>query len=125
MGLDFTHDTDPDGYSTCCPSWPYSAFMRFRRRLAACEGITLDDMRGFSGERPCREWSEFTTPLKPLLDHSDCDGDLSPEDCATVAARLRQIVEHWPEDDHDRQKALDLSACMEKCATEGVSLEFC
>lgn len=40
MGLDFTH---------CEARWSYSSFNNFRRKLAACIGMNLDDMQGFGG----------------------------------------------------------------------------
>ncbi|MFP3842037.1 hypothetical protein U5N22_17430 [Bacillus safensis] len=40
MGLDFTH------YEA---HWSYSDFHDFRRKLAACIGMNLDDMEGFGG----------------------------------------------------------------------------
>src|SRR3546814_9161128 len=65
MGLDFSH-TDAH--------WAYSGFTRFRRALAKHEGIDLDAMEGFQrhgDDRPRVSWNTVTTPLKPLLDHSD------------------------------------------------------
>ncbi|CAM5353616.1 hypothetical protein [Bacillus safensis FO-36b] [Bacillus safensis subsp. safensis] len=41
MGLDFTH---------CEAHWSYSDFHGFRKRLAACIGMNLDDMEGFGGK---------------------------------------------------------------------------
>ena len=65
-------------------SWSYSGFHEFRRRLAAEEGLELEQMHGFGpmlpGSRPhydptlpLIEWSEVPTSLEPLLNHSDCD----------------------------------------------------
>lgn len=117
MGIDFSH-TDA--------SWAYSGFGRFREALAKHEGFDLDDMVGFGGER---SWDSVTTALKPLLDHSDCDGELSPEDCATVAPRLREVIEAvWPaggDYSYDRWSGLLLADGMEAAAAAGEPLEFC
>lgn len=107
MGLDF---------NACMAHWSYSGFNRFRERLAAAEGRSLDSYF---------EMDERATPLSPLLNHSDCDGDISPEDCATVAKALREIVMRWPEDDYDRQHGLLLAEGMEYCAKNNEPLEFC
>jgi hypothetical protein len=125
MGLDFSHTE---------AHWAYTSFSRFRRALATFEGIDIDAMRGFTqGGKP---WESVTTPLKPLLDHSDCDGDLSPEECATVAPRLRQVIDEiWPaatstweqnpEASIHRSNGLLLAEGMEAAAASSEPLEFC
>ncbi len=121
MGIDFSH-TDAH--------WAYSGFGRFRDALAKHEGFNLDDMVGFGGDRA---WDTVTTALKPLLDHSDCDGEISPEDCATVAPRLREVIDAiWPEGviepgrgAYDRSTGLLLAEGMEAAAAAGEPLEFC
>lgn len=135
MGLDFRHER-PDGHH--CPQWAYSGFNRFRTRLAASEGFVLDEMQGFSNghyfendyKPGTRSWDEITTALKPLLNHSDADGELTPEECAQVAPRLRKVVAEWPEngtmsDAFDYQNGLRLADCMDICAAGGHTLEFC
>lgn len=118
MGLDFTHNRPPGHH---CAQWSYTGFGAFRRRLAEEEEFNLDDMQGFDGDV---SWDDVTTDLKPLLNHSDCDGNLTPEECAQVAPRLREIVAGWL-DDYDRRGALRLADCMELCAAAGEKLEFC
>jgi hypothetical protein len=113
MGLDFNNS---DAH------WSYTGFGRFRERLAEHEGFDLDQMAGFGGER---DWSTVATDLKPLLHHSDCDGELTPEECALVGPRLYGIAMTWPEDDRDRRNALLLAESMVECAESGESLEFC
>jgi hypothetical protein len=113
MGLDF-HNSDAH--------WSYSGFARFRERLAKHEGFDLDEMQGFNGLRP---WSEITTALKPLLDHSDGDGELTPEECAQVAPRLREVLAGWEQDDYDTHSGRLLADGMEWCAANGEPLEFC
>ena len=113
MGLDFNNSD---------ARWSYSGFNRFRRRLAEHEGFNLDQMQGFNGKR---DWDEITTDLKPLLNHSDCDGELTPEECKQVGPRLYGIAMTWPEDDYDRRSALVLAEDMAKCVINDTSLEFC
>jgi hypothetical protein len=133
MGLDFTHEADIGHH---CPQWGYMGFGLFRERLAEAEGFVLRDMYGFTDlarrltepDHIGRDWEEITTPLKPLLDHSDCDGDLSPAECAQVAPRLREIVEQWPDDPehhYDRVNGLALVDCMVVCQMFETKLEFC
>jgi hypothetical protein len=93
-------------------------------------------------------WDTINDPLKPLLHHSDCDGDLTPEECAQVAPRLKEIVTgwddkwkltinpefrekmpHYPEtmemDNYDKTNALKLVEGMQEAVRLGVPLEFC
>lgn len=84
--------------------WAYSGFMRFRKNLAAAEGFDLLTMDGFQGAFGSttgtpRAWVDTdgraVTVLRPLLDHSDCDGELTWEECEQVVERVAEIVESW------------------------------
>jgi hypothetical protein len=123
MGLGFNHSTDEDGWSTCCPHWSYGGFQRFRRALAKAEGFDLEYMQGFTSFGG-RSWDEITTDLKPLLNHSDADGELTPEECAQVYPRLKEILADW-DDEFDRQAGLNLAECMLTCVAQGTKLVFC
>lgn len=112
MGLDFSH---------CDAHWSYSGFHRFRCKLAKEIGIDLDSMKGFGGKI---SWDKIKDPIKPLLNHSDCDGELTSEECREVAPRLRELVKDWPDDDYDKQKALELADGMEFAAIMNENLEF-
>ena len=112
MGVAFSHGN---------AQWAYSSFNRFRAALGREIGIDLDKMCGFGGKR---SWSKMTDPIIPLLHHSDCDGDLAPEVCATVAPRLRELVKDWPDDCWDKRKALELAEGMEDAAQNHERLIF-
>lgn len=121
MGLDFSH-TDA--------SWSYSGFRRFREALATHEGIDLTVMNGFRGagdDRTRTEWTDITTPLRPLLDHSDCDGVLTPDECRQVAPYLRSILPAvWPDpDSYDCVAGTALCDGMDSAAAADEPLEFC
>ncbi|WP_313469847.1 hypothetical protein [Lysinibacillus sp.] len=111
MGLNFSH---------CDVGWSYSGFNNFRRRLAQQIEMDLDDMVGFGGNIPFHIYQD---DIVPLLNHSDCDGELTPDECKQVAPRLRELVSGW-EDDYEKSKALDLADGMELAANRGKSLEF-
>lgn len=104
MGLDFTH---------CEAHCSYSDFYDFRKRLAASIGMNLDDMEGFGGEIPFKNYQD---DIIPLLEQPDSDSYLSPDVCQTVAARLRQFIHNWPDDDIDKMNALYLAEGMETSA---------
>lgn len=121
MGLDFSHGN---------AHWSYSGFMAFRERLMQRTFNTpLDNyMDGFSGDHP---WTEMhqAHPLYPLLEHSDCDGELSPNECIDVARALIMAVRRWSDDintdeGYDRHQALKLAAGMLMAAAENKPLEF-
>lgn len=80
MGLDTSHN-----------AWhgPYSSFNRFRTMIAEKIGIKLEDMEGFGGNK---SFSEVNHPIVPLLDHSDCDGELSVEECKSIVEGIDLIL---------------------------------
>jgi hypothetical protein len=112
MGLDFTHS---DAH------WSYSGFHRFRTRLAKEIGITLDTMEFFGGTT---SFDYVKDDIVPLLIHSDCDEDLTPEECAMIAPRLRALIDKWDDDDYDKIHATFLAEGMEDAASENEVLEF-
>ncbi len=111
MGLDFSH---------CDVWWSYSGFGEFRRRLAKEIGMDLNEMEGFDGDIP---FSNFSDDIIPLLNHSDCDGELTVEECKKVAPRLKELIYPW-EDDRDKRKALGLIEGMELAIERNEPLEF-
>jgi hypothetical protein len=117
MGLDFSHTN---------AQWSYSGFMRFRERLAEEIGIDLNKMEGFNKENDYKglSWEKIVDPIKYLLDHSDCEDDLSPELCSKVAPRLRELVSSWDDDDYDKEQALLLAEGMELAFSKNEPLEF-
>lgn len=143
MGLDFSHTE---------AHWGYIGFNHFRSRLAAEAGIALHCMEGFAanmvnGEsynevwicgynkdnlserppidiQPVIKWTKVHDDVVPLLNHSDCDGELSPEECLKVAPRLRELVKDWDDDDRDKENALWLAEGMELAASRNEPLEF-
>ena len=146
MGLDFSH---------CEAHWGYTAFALFRVKLAAEAGIDLHCMDGFAfgpsgeafepltisgdsgesgrmpgfdkyiGHQPVISWESIKDDIKPLLDHSDCDGELTPDECRRIAPRLRELVSTWPDDDRDKAKALELANGMDMAANANENLKFC
>jgi hypothetical protein len=123
VGLDFAWTGD--SHATA-PRWAYSGFMRFRERLAKSAGMILpdDDLRVLY-DREIKWPSIFAEPLVILIDHSDCEDDLSPSQCRMLAPRLRELMADWPADDYDRIHGERLAKACEECAEGGHVLRFC
>lgn len=114
--------------------WSYTGFGEFRARLAAAENINLNRMEGYC-RRYCDHsdgsecdattpWDGVDSPLVPLLNHSDCDGELSAEECARVWPRLNAILATFPIDDYDYANGMALVYEMQAHERCGTPLEF-
>jgi len=88
MGLNTTHG---------CFDGPYSYFNSFRKWVANEIDINLDRMDGFCFGNGI-SWDVVNHPIKPLLDHSDCDGELSPEECRSIVEGGQMILDAIPDD---------------------------
>jgi hypothetical protein len=87
MGLDTSHD---------CWHGSYSSFNDFRARIAADQGI--DDLRQFYKDHPSMDTKPYEEAgvdprIIPLLNHSDCDGELSPIECREIALFLNEYMQ--------------------------------
>lgn len=82
MGLDTSHN-----------AWhgPYSSFNSWREEIAKLFNISLRDMYGFGGDIQWEAIEENDIHL--LLNHSDCDGELSWEECKLIADALTSILD--------------------------------
>lgn len=85
MGLDTSHD---------CWHGSYSSFNRFRESLAEQIGTKLNEYEGFGGQK---KFDTLKHDIRPLLDHSDCDGTLSVQEAKQVANGLTSILENFNE----------------------------
>jgi hypothetical protein len=121
MGLVF-HCTEYDKSKR--PHWSYSGFNIFRLELAKLIGMDLMKMKGFSRNSESIQWDAVPyDPIFPLLNHSDCDGELTPEECSEVYPRLRELLSAYPYE-YDKWEGMKLADMMEHCAKEGLTLEF-
>ncbi|MNS40516.1 hypothetical protein D3C72_728320 [compost metagenome] len=74
--------------------------------------------------QPVIKWSAVKDDIVPLLNHSDCDGELTPDECRKVGPRLIELVSQWDDDDRDKINALLLYEGMKEAAERNESLEF-
>ena len=87
MGLDTTHG---------CWNGGYGAFNKFRYGLGKLIGINLDDYYGYRNSDKTPPYKDLVTinnGIGPLLDHSDCDGELTPSECQRIFDGMQQIVD--------------------------------
>ena len=108
MGLNFAYgkvmDENNEDYSYKYYSdfkWSYGSFYSFRIKLASEIRMNLVDMDGFAGDIP---FSNYDDDIIPFLNHCDCEGNLSVEDCKKVAPRLRELIKNWKNDDYDKYR---------------------
>jgi hypothetical protein len=105
--------------------WSYSGFREFRNKIAKVAGINLEDMLGFHG---CKGWSSVEDDIALLLNHSDCDGILTPEQCKKINPRLSELLNKLPEDshwiDHDKRCGKILAEDMKECVEKNIDLVF-
>ena len=88
MGLDVSH-----GAFQC----PYGRFNALRQAVAAGVGVKFPPHNEPGLEDNSIYWHEGFTQEHPglatFLLHSDCDGELSPEECRIVAKELEAITD--------------------------------
>jgi len=113
MGIDFSH---------CDARWAYSGFKKFRNRIA--NQIGFPEYEEISTTDDPRYEKIKDDPILYLLAHSDCDGELTSEECKTLSPRLREIIDGWPDEDYDKRNALELCEGMDFASAGGVSLQF-
>jgi hypothetical protein len=83
MGLDCSHDAFHGAYS---------AFHRFRTAVAeAAGGGWKDGPAGNLILGGVYEWDD-EYDLMPFFDHSDCDGEISPQDCTKIADNIKKLL---------------------------------
>jgi len=83
MGLDFSHGE---------AHWSYSGFMHFRNEITKHLGYTktLSEMYD-DGTYDVMQ----NEPIWPLINHSDCDGDLTVKEMKQIIPQLREILLVW------------------------------
>lgn len=124
MGIDFSHGN---------ARWAYSGFNRFRRKIS--------ELAGFEGwpigsEDPIAEqpfWDKVQAsddPIKHLLDHSDCDGELTVEQLTVLAPRLEELLKKLSDEDkvewaYDYETGLELVEGMKEALVANEPLVFC
>jgi len=119
MGLDFTH---------CDAHFSYSGFADFRRELWKSCGFT-GDLYKLYDDQEFKDQIRKDHELYDLFNHSDCDGELTPEQMKTIIPKLKLIVENWEggeyPNDYNKKHGLLLIEGMKLAVKNNENLEFC
>jgi len=75
----------------------YSGFNAFRRKLAKCFGLELEEMQGFGGKK---DWKRVDKGIAVLLNHSDCEGTITP----AKAQKLLTALLKYKDEEVERRK---------------------
>lgn len=77
-------------------------------------------------------WEPFSSdPIVTLLHHSDCDGEISKEECVALAGRLREVLATAGESrtkgeaEDFRPKLVQFIEGLERAIAAGEGVEFC
>lgn len=123
MGLQITPQFDDSSMEV---AWSYHGFAQFREEIAR-DGLGIPHLRAFyaAAQEDPELWERFgNDPLVYLINHSDCDGDLTEWECEGLGPRLRTTVANRADDDHIKERALALAEAAEAVVERGGRLEF-
>jgi len=113
MGLGFSHGD---------VHFSYSGFMRFRNKLIETLGYT------HSLESMYKDGTYInmkTEPIYPLINHSDCDGELTVDEMQQMLPQLKCIIKRWPDDDYDKSYGFKFIEGIELAVDENEPMVFC
>jgi hypothetical protein len=115
MGIEFSH---------CDAHWGYTGFGRFRQKIANACGHIGNYYDNLHDDTPV-EMGKYAKDIGPFLFHSDCDGELTPEEMKKIWPVLEHIVKLWDDDDYDKNQALELIDGMKFAISENEPIVFC
>jgi hypothetical protein len=114
----------------------FGEFSRFRHRIAQSIGLK-DVYAGTDTDMyETKRYIEIgeTHPIYPLIEHSDCNGDMEPEECGQVGNYLKALIPLWEKEmelgtsdellENDIQKGKALVELMLKCYKNDETLLF-
>ena len=122
MGVDVSHD---------CWQGPYTAFHRWRTKIAEVAGYTDQWPDGLlignhedSEDFLSGTWKKTPDdPILILLCHSDCDGEITVEHAKALADRLEGLLPKLRGGDY-RQRTEQFIAGLRDAAAAGETVEF-
>ena len=112
MGVNFSH---------CSAGWSYIAFNQFRARLVKVIG-GYPPLVQLYNENNVEVLSDEL--IYPLINHSDYEGNLTPEEMTKIILQLEDIIELWDDKDYDKIQAQELIRGMKVAIERNECLEF-
>ncbi len=116
MGIAFSH---------CEASWAYSGFMSFREKLVETIIVPCDLREMYKSGK---HFILKEHPIFDFINHSDCDGFLSPEQLKVIVPALEEILEKWDITDvfisHDYNNGKELIKGMKAAIEANENLKF-
>lgn len=114
MGLDFSH---------CEAHWSYSGFNLFRRKIASIVMETENMIDNLYDDRLIFKYLS-AEPIYPFINHSDCDGVLTPTELEQIIPQLEDAVNKLEDEDGDKYRGLELIKGMKEALKNNNNLEF-
>ena len=109
MGLDTSHD---------CGHFSYGGFMNFRADLVKVAwGLDINTLSSYGGNVPMPQ-----NTLTPLIDHSDCEGDLAVKDLIPLAEKLEELSPNLS--DYAKPRALQFAQGCRHAASKNQKVTF-
>ena len=108
----------------------YSGFGFWREILAKMHDIELEAMEGFGG---AKEWTE-DEPFYELLNHSDCEGVLTPKQSRELQedfnqgyspAKLRKLVQNVEDLAYWEEKFSEWKKAIQHSVDANCTIQFC
>jgi hypothetical protein len=114
MGLDTTHGAF---------NGAYSSFYRFRDELSKLVNeLSTGAYSGYGGSIPFARIED--DGIRRLLDQSDCDGEISPEDCKLIADSLDKFLDKMDPESELYSRSLQFRDGCLLAHSKGETLEF-
>jgi len=109
------------GFSHGDAHWSYSGFMRFRNKLTETLGYTVPLGEMYYHGSHIQMKNE---PIFPLINHSDCDGNLTVEEMQQILPQLEGIINRWDDDDYEKPLGLRFVTSIKEAIEADEPLEF-
>lgn len=113
MGLDFSHGE---------AHWSYFGFDLFRRKIASI--VMETEIDNLYDDRLIFKYLS-AEPIYPFINHSDCDGVLTPTELEKVIPQLEDAVNKFEDEDSDKYRGLELIKGMKEALKNNNNLRFC
>ena len=99
----------------------FQQFEKFLQQLAEIEGIDLERMHFFGGDKP---WNEVVTPFLPLFVGKWREGGFFQEECEMMGKRLLEVAMLWSDEDENKKIISSLAQKVSQIVECGGHLDF-